>query len=229
MMIAEIAAALLGAQRPLVVSGASCRSPASSKQRLKCAWALRKAGRPANLSFSTRVQQLWSHAGEPRPLSEAFRSIQSGPKSTLIVLENDFSAGARKRDAALLHRRPTSVALDHLVNATTESAELVLPAGTFSESDGTLVNSEGRAQRFFQVLVPAQMCRRVGDGCVRLRGCGLQRRDAMAERLTTSSRRWRQRCRHSGHSESRALAQCCWQDCSRTEPLQRPHRHARQH
>ena len=30
-----------------------------------------------------------------------------------------------------------------------------MPAGTFAESDGTLVNSEGRAQRFFQVFVPA--------------------------------------------------------------------------
>ena len=35
-----------------------------------------------------------------------------------------------------------------------EKAELVLPAGTFAESDGTFVSSEGRAQRFFQVFVP---------------------------------------------------------------------------
>ena len=31
---------------------------------------------------------------------------------------------------------------------------MVLPAGTFAETDGTLVNNEGRAQRFFQVFVP---------------------------------------------------------------------------
>jgi NADH-quinone oxidoreductase subunit G len=45
--------------------------------------------------------------------------------------------------------------LDHLNSATTEAAELVLPAGTFAESDGTLVNNEGRAQRFFQVFDPS--------------------------------------------------------------------------
>ena len=28
---------------------------------------------------------------------------------------------------------------------------MVIPAGTFAESDGTLVSNEGRAQRFFQV------------------------------------------------------------------------------
>ena len=30
----------------------------------------------------------------------------------------------------------------------------MLPAGTFAESDGTFISSEGRAQRFFQVFVP---------------------------------------------------------------------------
>jgi len=30
----------------------------------------------------------------------------------------------------------------------------VLPAGSFAEADGTLVNNEGRAQRFFQVFIP---------------------------------------------------------------------------
>jgi NADH-quinone oxidoreductase subunit G len=46
------------------------------------------------------------------------------------------------------------IVLDHLVNQTTEKAELVLPAGTFAEADGTLISSEGRAQRFFQVFAP---------------------------------------------------------------------------
>jgi len=32
---------------------------------------------------------------------------------------------------------------------------VVLPAGTFAEADGTLVNAEGRAQRFVQVIAPA--------------------------------------------------------------------------
>ena len=44
------------------------------------------------------------------------------------------------------------VVLDHLANETTAKAELLLPAGTFAESDGTLVSSEGRAQRFFPVF-----------------------------------------------------------------------------
>ena len=41
--------------------------------------------------------------------------------------------------------------IDSLENKTTENAELVLPAATFAESEGTLVNNEGRAQRYFPV------------------------------------------------------------------------------
>jgi NADH-quinone oxidoreductase subunit G len=48
------------------------------------------------------------------------------------------------------------VVLDHLANQTTEKADLLLPAGTFAESDGTLISNEGRAQRFFPVFAPRE-------------------------------------------------------------------------
>ncbi|MDE3178403.1 MAG: molybdopterin-dependent oxidoreductase, partial [Acidobacteriota bacterium] len=54
----------------------------------------------------------------------------------------------------LLNTARHVVAIDSLAHATTEKAEVVLPAGTFAESDGTIVSNEGRAQRFFQVFVP---------------------------------------------------------------------------
>jgi NADH-quinone oxidoreductase subunit G len=45
--------------------------------------------------------------------------------------------------------------LDHLRSATALRAGIALPAAAFAEASGTLVNSEGRAQRSFQVFVPA--------------------------------------------------------------------------
>ena len=57
--------------------------------------------------------------------------------------------------AALLDGARHVIVLDHLVHATTQRASLVLPAATFAESSGTLINAEGRAQRSFQVFVPA--------------------------------------------------------------------------
>ena len=44
--------------------------------------------------------------------------------------------------------------IDHLDNATTQQADLILPAATFAEGSGTLVNNEGRAQRFYAVFEP---------------------------------------------------------------------------
>jgi NADH-quinone oxidoreductase subunit G len=93
---------------------------------------------------------------EPRPLSEALSAIKSEPTNTLVVLENDlFRRGPAGVVSSLLQGARHLVVLDHLENATTEAAELVLPAGTYAESDGTIVSNEGRAQRFFQAFDPS--------------------------------------------------------------------------
>jgi NADH-quinone oxidoreductase subunit G len=88
------------------------------------------------------------------PALEAALEAQA---DTVIVLENDLyqrlPAGVVDR---FLARFQHVVALDHLETATTAKAELVLPAATFAEGDGTLVSSEGRAQRFFQVFLPPE-------------------------------------------------------------------------
>jgi NADH-quinone oxidoreductase subunit G len=43
------------------------------------------------------------------------------------------------------------ITIDCLENETTEKSDMVIPAGTFAESDGTFINNEGRAQRYYQV------------------------------------------------------------------------------
>ena len=90
-----------------------------------------------------------------RPLSAAFQAVGEGTAETVIVLENDLYRRAPAAEVdTFLKAAAHVIALDHLDNPTTRKAELVLPAGTFAESDGTFVSSEGRAQRFFQVFVP---------------------------------------------------------------------------
>ena len=48
------------------------------------------------------------------------------------------------------------IVLDSLENETTLKADYVIPVGTFAESDGTVVNNEGRAQRFYQCFQPKE-------------------------------------------------------------------------
>ncbi len=151
-----IARALLAADKPLVVAGTSLGSEAILRAAANVAWALRRAGRPAQLSFLvSECNSLGLGLMGGKPLDDAFRAVGEGEADTVIVLENDLyrRADASKVDGFFQAARQL-VALDQLANGTTEKAEVVLPAGSFAESDGTFVNQEGRAQRFYQVFVP---------------------------------------------------------------------------
>ncbi|HYK36115.1 NADH-quinone oxidoreductase subunit NuoG [Alloacidobacterium sp.] len=155
-LAANIASALLGSQRPLIVSGTSCRSQSVIEAAAQIASALCKTGHRTSLSFTTpECNSLGLAMMEARPLSAAIEAVENNPDAALIVLENDLFRRASASEAlSFLRSARHLIVLDCLESQTTEAAEVVLPASTFAESDGTLVNSEGRAQRFFQVLVP---------------------------------------------------------------------------
>jgi NADH-quinone oxidoreductase subunit G len=153
---APIARALREAQRPLVVAGTSCGSRAIIQAAANVAWALHRAGRPASLAFVVpECNSLGAAVAGGRGLDAAFAAVDRGDADTVVVLENDLFRRGRAADASrLLDRAAHVIVLDHLATPTTARADVVLPAGTFAESDGTLVNNEGRAQRFFQVFPP---------------------------------------------------------------------------
>ncbi len=148
----QIARALQSAERPLVVSGGSCASDSIIKAAANVARALTDGNNESRLTFTmpeTNTAGLVMMA--ERSLDDA---LQAGA-DTVVVLENDLymRAGKTAIDRFLEHAKHVIV-LDHLAHRTGEKAHLTLPAGTFAESDGTLINNEGRAQRFFQVFVP---------------------------------------------------------------------------
>ncbi len=155
-MVEGIAEALKGAERPLVLSGASLNSPAIIQAAAMIAAALSKPDHPAGLCYALpecNSMGLGLMGGES--LDAAVQAAQDGPVDLLFVLENDLSrrAGPQQLDALFGAARHV-VVLNSLENDTTARGEVVLPAGTFAEADGTLVNNEGRAQRFYQVFVP---------------------------------------------------------------------------
>ena len=89
------------------------------------------------------------------PLSQAFKAVRDGAIDAIVILENDLYRRAPVQSVdAFLSGTKDVIVLDHLLNQTAERATLAIPAGTFAEADGTLVSSEGRAQRFYQVFVP---------------------------------------------------------------------------
>ncbi|HWP01571.1 MAG TPA: NADH-quinone oxidoreductase subunit NuoG [Methylococcus sp.] len=154
----EIATTLAAAKRPLIVSGVGAHSEILLKAAGQIARALstRRAGRPTEVHFPVpECNSLGLALLEAGSLAAAFEAVELGLADTVIVLENDLY---RRAQADLvdrfLERARNVIVIDHTLHETAKRADLVLPAATFAESEGTLVNSEGRAQRFFAVFEP---------------------------------------------------------------------------
>src|SRR5580658_5163703 len=150
-MAREIARALKAAKKPVVISGTSCGSEAVIEAAANVAMAAHAA-----ITFTApECNTVGATLLGGNPLSAAFQAVRDGSADTVIILENDLYRRAPAAEVdAFLTAAAHVIVLDHLANPTTEKEELVLPAGTFAESDGTFVSNEGRAQRFFQVFVP---------------------------------------------------------------------------
>jgi len=152
----EIADKLRRAKRPIILSGTSPGSAAVMQAAANVAWALCAGGKPSELCLVVpECNSLGLRLMGGRTLSEAFEAVKNGRNATAIVLENDLY---RRAPSAIVDRFLNDcrhlIVLDHLPNATALQAEALLPAATFAESSGTLVNNEGRLQRFYQVFEP---------------------------------------------------------------------------
>ncbi len=154
----EVAAALAAAERPLVVSGTGCRSRQVLQAAGNVVAALARSGRSPALALAfAECNSAGSTLLGGDPLEAALERMASGEVETAIVLENDLGRRVdRELLEAALARVPHLVVLDSIATPMQEWADTVLPAGSFAESDGTLVNHEGRAQRFFQVFAPRE-------------------------------------------------------------------------
>ncbi|TDG12963.1 NADH-quinone oxidoreductase subunit NuoG [Seongchinamella unica] len=155
----RIAAALMEAKRPLVISGTSSGSPQALQAAAAVAEALAGAGHRPMLNFTVPEANSLGQAmltGSAAPSLEAIAErCDRGEIDTLLVLENDLY---HRTPAALadrlLHSDSAIIAVDGLDNRTTSAARLVLPAANFAETEGTLVSLEGRAQRHYPVFLP---------------------------------------------------------------------------
>ncbi|WP_201537469.1 NADH-quinone oxidoreductase subunit NuoG [Psychrobacter immobilis] len=69
----------------------------------------------------------------------------------VIVAENQLTDAIDANKLTQLLADKTVIALDHQLLDWHKDVDIVLPAASFAEADGTLISAEGRAQRFFQV------------------------------------------------------------------------------
>jgi NADH-quinone oxidoreductase subunit G len=154
--VARTVEALRGASKVVVVAGATLGSADLARAAAKVAWALRKAERESYLALlPLEGNAVGAGLLQGMALEQAVEQLEAGQADSVIVLENDLY---RRADRSLIDRLFAAAkhvaVLDHTRNPTTARADVLLPASTFAEGDGTLVNYEGRAQRYYQVFVP---------------------------------------------------------------------------
>lgn len=152
-----IVQALAGSRRPLIVSGSSAGSEAVIAAAANVARALKGRGADVGITFvASSANSMGLALMGGGSLDLALEQLEQGAADSVIVLENDLyrHAPAQRVDAAL-EQVVNLIVVDHQRTAIMDKANLILPAASFAESDGTLISQEGRAQRFFQVYDPA--------------------------------------------------------------------------
>ncbi len=151
-----IAHTLAEAERPVILSGCGALSRSVLDAAAAVAHALHRRGRPVRVHHAVpECNSLGLALMGGGHLGDALEAVRRGQADTAVVLENDlFRRGPRQEVESLVSGVARLLVLDHMYHETVAAARWVLPVGTFAESSGTLVNSEGRAQRFFQVHTP---------------------------------------------------------------------------
>ena len=154
--VEAIAAILRDAKRPLVISGSGCQSESVVNAARALALALQQQSELTRVVYAVPESNSLGLAlldDHPVSLRELSEQAQRGELDTLVVVENDLYRRAPTDVVeTLLNAVPNIVVMDLIETNTIERASLALPVASFAECEGTLVNAEGRAQRYFPAI-----------------------------------------------------------------------------
>ncbi len=150
----KVATALLEAVNPLIITGLHCKNESIIHSASNIAKALSLKGRNPVLSIVFKeCNSFGLNLMDGKPLDDLLKDSAGKDDETLVILENDLYTRIDKELVnSLLQRFNKVIVLDHLLNDTAKKADILLPSGTYAESTGTIVNNEGRAQRYYRVL-----------------------------------------------------------------------------
>ncbi|MGE5419644.1 MAG: NADH-quinone oxidoreductase subunit NuoG [Chloroflexota bacterium] len=149
---AKVAGFLAESKNPLIVAGSKDSYMGILIAAQKIAGALTASGKKVSL---TVIVPHCNSIGLSLLGGKSFEelSVSKTKTDTLIILENDlYDRSDSWMVDSILKNVGEIIVLNHSANAITVKADIILPSGTFAESTGTLVNNEGRAQRYYRVL-----------------------------------------------------------------------------
>lgn len=149
--------ALTGAKKPLIIAGTHSGDIATIQAAANIAKALQAKGAEVGITLlAPEANSIGVALLGGINLETSLEQLSSDQADAVIILENDLYRHLPSNDI----ERALSVAkqvivLDHQATTTAKQASTLFSAASFAEAEGTSVNQEGRAQRFFQVYDPA--------------------------------------------------------------------------
>ncbi len=160
-LIEDVVNTLTSAERPLIVSGTSQESAAIVEAAGHITAALSACDKAPSLLLSgMEVNSYGAALLGGCDVDVALGRAAEGKVKTLVVLENDLF---RRAEPALVEQALEAIenliVIDVIDGATADRADWVMPAASFAESTGTFVNYETRAQRSYEVFLPADEIR----------------------------------------------------------------------
>ena len=153
----RIAEILITASNPMVIAGTSVGSIAVLHAAQKIAKALgAKSKQPGKLALVLAQANSLGLAiamGESGcNLEQVLVTVTGNPNQySLIILQNDLNDLSQDQQQQLLGSCKHSIVIEQHATDVARRAELLIPAKAVVETEGTFVNNEGRAQRFFEV------------------------------------------------------------------------------
>ncbi len=154
-IVKSIADDLMCSMKPLIVSGTSLFSEVIIQAAADIACSLVDNGKDVGLVYVVpEANSIGIELLSEQHIEDAFQEMEQGAVQTCILLENDLYQRFEKTKVDNLFKKNQTLSLAYLENETTINSNYILPAATFAEADGTIVNNEGRVQRFYQIYKP---------------------------------------------------------------------------
>lgn len=146
------AAAILMNEEPHFIAGTGLASSAEENKNLTTLWNLSllckgkliPLGSESNQRGIFEIRRNSSHRA--KHLSQILQAVQEGQIKAL------YTIGPIPLDKKI--KTELLIVQDSYMNEVAERADVVLPATTFAETDGTFVNVEGRIQSFSRIIQP---------------------------------------------------------------------------
>jgi NADH-quinone oxidoreductase subunit G len=153
-LVQQIVSAIQGCKSVMVISGTQLGNKDVIDASAKLAQAISSLGVSSGLyCVVPECNSLGLSMITENHLEQALDTLQKGSFENIIILENNlYNRFEKEKINAALTTVKNVIVLDHSQSELSDKANLVLASGTFAESEGTLINSEGRMQRYFSAM-----------------------------------------------------------------------------